>query len=146
MSTVRIYLYCICFYCFSYNYSLTRFCLFVCFAPQQSSVINNNVNTSAIKSIANTPFPPKATGTPQQQQQLQPERVLTMAIATCRLQHADNNTAIAKWDRGLAMIIVKYKVRISNNNTMPNAHNNNNNNTMLDARNSNKIYNWNAIR
>ena len=47
---------------------------------QQSFINNNNVNTSAIKSIANTFFPPSATGTPQQQLQLQPERDPTMAM------------------------------------------------------------------
>ena len=45
---------------------------------------------------SNTSFPPSAAGTPHQQQQLQPERDPTMAIATCRSRHADNNTAIAK--------------------------------------------------
>ena len=37
--------------------------LFVCFAPQQSSITINNVDSSAIYSIANTPFAPSATGT-----------------------------------------------------------------------------------
>ena len=31
---------------------------------QQSFIVNNNVDTSAIKSIADTPFPPSATGRP----------------------------------------------------------------------------------
>ena len=46
---------------------------------EQSLSITNNVETSFIKSIANTPFPPSATGTPAHQQ-LQPERDPTMAM------------------------------------------------------------------
>ena len=71
----------VCFDCFDGSYSLTRHvCLFCsAFAPQQWSIVN-------------TSFPPSATGTPQQQQ-LQPERDTTMAIAmsivTYRQQHGN---------------------------------------------------------
>ena len=50
------------------------------FAPQQSFIINNNVNVSAIKIVAHTPFPPSATGRPQQQQ-LQRDPTMAMAVA-----------------------------------------------------------------
>ena len=66
---------------------------------QQSFSITNNVDTSYIKSIANTPFPPSAIRTPQQQQQqqqqqqLQPERDLTMAMKiVTRRQHDSSKT------------------------------------------------------
>ena len=76
---VRIYyLSCVCFHCiYCFGYSLTRVCLFARFS-QQSFIINNNVDASAIKSIANTSFPLSAARTPQQ---LQPEHEPTMAIA-----------------------------------------------------------------
>ena len=45
---------------------------------QQSFSIVNNIDTSSIKSLANTSFPPSATGTPQQQLQLQLQRNPTM--------------------------------------------------------------------
>ena len=83
-----VYIYISCIY-FSYNHSLTFVCLFVCFAPQQSSInINKTVNTSSIKTIANTSFARSATGTPQQQQKLQlecdPTMARTIAIVTRR--------------------------------------------------------------
>mmetsp|Transcript_27175 Transcript_27175/g.56940 ORF Transcript_27175/g.56940 Transcript_27175/m.56940 type:complete len:152 (-) Transcript_27175:477-932(-) len=56
----------------------SNYCLFVSFS-QKSFIIKNNVDTSAMKSIANTSFSPSVTGTPQQ---LQPERKPTMAKAT----------------------------------------------------------------
>jgi len=56
---------------------------------QQSFIIINNVHTSAIKNIANTSFPPSATGTPQQQQ-LQLERHPAMAIVTHKQQQSQN--------------------------------------------------------
>ena len=83
---VHIYLSFICFhyfYCFSYNYSLTRGCLFACFAEQSFSSINN-LNPSSISIFVTMTFCllPSATGTPQQQQQLQPKHDSTMAIGT----------------------------------------------------------------
>ena len=55
-------------------------CLFVCFS-QQSFIINNNADTSAIKIIATTMSFPSSTTTTGTPQQLQPEREPTMAMA-----------------------------------------------------------------
>ena len=78
---------------------------------QQSPSIINSVDTSSIKSVANTSFLPSATRTPQQQQpgrdptmtmaigtlqqqQLEPERDPTMAIVTHRQQHGNREMGL----------------------------------------------------
>ena len=125
---LSIYLSCVCFhctYCFDCSYSLTRrICLFC--SSKQSIIKINNGDTSAIKSIANTPFLPSANGTLHQQQQLQLERdptMVAMAIVTRRQQHSNRGTRAPIIT---TMAIAKYNVCISNNNrTMPDAHNSN---------------------
>ena len=56
--------------------------------------IINNLDTFSINSIANTFFLPSATGAPQQQQQPQPERNPTtaMAIVTHRQHHSSRTS------------------------------------------------------
>ena len=80
-------------------------------------------------------LPPSATGTPQQQQQVQLERDLTMVAITimtwCRQQDSSGTRATTI----TTMAITKYNVRISNNNII-----------MSNARNTNKLYKRNAIR
>ena len=75
MSTVRIYLSCVCFYYFSYNYSLKRVCLFVCFSryPLSSTTMWTHLLLRSLPTRPSLQAQPEhdptmamVTGTPQQ--------------------------------------------------------------------------------
>jgi len=75
-----IYLSCVCFnciYCFSYSYSLTL-CLFV-HLSQQSFIINNNVDASAINIIANMAIASLLQVQPEHQLEGKPTMTMTIA-------------------------------------------------------------------
>ena len=84
---VRIYLSCICFYCFSYNYSLTRVYLFVLLnSPLVESFSSiNNIDTSSINIFVTM------TSSLQVQKKTtlkrDPTMAMTIATVTRRQQH-----------------------------------------------------------